>query len=391
MSQRIIALNQRYLNDPRLPIGNDQKRDCDMLSYFCEMCARDRVLQVGLMPRVGVNNLPFDNHFVEITNQNMPIYDPAFDLDWAEVTDRRAHELLALARQNAQLYVQWSGGIDSTCIVVAILKNFPRADLEQVTICLTHDSVMEYSWFYEQHILPNFKTQDLNQHPLRFDRDQNAYLIDGQTADTLTMSMAPSLDVNMAVRHSDLLIKNWRTDPDALIKYLEKVTKSIAFADWYYEKISQNLESVSVPVETYFDFMWWAGFNYDWTLQTFCQWFYLQRAQGLSYQDFSKHYMPWYVNHEYQSWSLKNIGAWIKHGKTVASFKQDAKRYCYDLTKDHWNLVYKTKVSSRGRVWFQDTHQPFAVTDDFKVLNLTNDLAEILSLWHTHVNTGSNH
>ena len=269
--------------------------------------------------------------------------------------------------------------------VVALLKNFDRASLDRVTICCTYDSIMEYPLFYEKHIVPNFKIQDLNKHPLDLQHMPDATLIDGQTADTLTMSMAPSLDVCMAIRNSDLLVESWRTNPDTLITYLNKVTGSKEFATWYYDLIKENVESVDVPIETYFDFMWWAGFNYDWAYQTFCQWFYLQRLPNFSHQEFSKKYLPWFCSNEYQLWSMKNVGAWSKHGTTLASFKQDAKKYCYDYTHDYWNYLYRTKVSSKGRPIKVDNSFPFAITDDFRVLSLTNNLEEIINLLPTHI------
>lgn len=385
-SSSIIALNQRLLSDPRLPIPDNIRRDTDMLAYFCQTCHNDRVLQVGLMPRAGTNNLPFTNQFVDIINQNMPAYDPTFDLNWKDVTDARAQEALSIVKNtNKNLYVQWSGGIDSTCIVVAILQNFDLTSLDRVTICCTYDSIMEYPGFYEKHVMPNFKIQDLNKTPLDLPKMPDAVLIDGQTADTLTMSMAPSLDVCMAIRDSNLLVESWRKKPDSLIAYLKKVTGSKEFALWYYERIKENVESVNIPIETYFDFMWWAGFNYDWAYQTFCQWFYLQRTAEFSYLQFSEKYMPWYCNEHYQLWSMKNIGAWVKHGNTLASFKRDAKKYCYDYTKDQWNYLYKTKVSSKGRPYKADNSLPFAITNDFCVLGLDQDLDEIIQLLPTHL------
>jgi hypothetical protein len=69
-----------------------------MLAYFCQTCHDDRVLQVGLMPRVGVNNLPFTTQFVDSVNQRMPIYDPAFNLSWEEATNNRAAEVLLIIK-----------------------------------------------------------------------------------------------------------------------------------------------------------------------------------------------------------------------------------------------------------------------------------------------------
>jgi hypothetical protein len=385
MDSKIIAINQRFLTDTRLPVGADIKKDVEMLAYFGQFCYKDQASDFALIPRAGINNLPFENSFVEILGLGMPAPDPTFNLTWEDVTDARTKDIQHLINNNKKIYVQWSGGIDSTCIVVALLKNLNRQSLDQITICLTYDSVMEYPSFYKDHLLPNFKIQDINEHPLELHKLQDGILIDGHGADTLSMSMSPSLDVNMAVRQGDLLNQSWRTKPDALIDYLAKVTNSRDFAIWYYDRISESVQSVDLEIETYFDFMWWAGFNYDWISQLFSQWFHKLRYCNKDFQQFRKKYFPWYSNADYQLWSLKNIGVGAKHNNTLRSFKKDAKKYCYDYTNDVWNYRYQIKISSRGRPGYIKTGQPFAVTDDFRVLDLEKDLDLILDLWPTHL------
>ena len=64
---------------------------------------------------------------------------------WGEIMDRRALDLLKL---NSKIYVTWSGGVDSTGILVSILKNWPEADLSRVVVLCNVYSAEEYPEFF---------------------------------------------------------------------------------------------------------------------------------------------------------------------------------------------------------------------------------------------------
>jgi hypothetical protein len=377
-----MAVNQTYLCDPRLDpvLYSIDQLDRKMLSYLS---------QIGdgfmLMPRAGANILPFCNDILPTIDTCMPKYDPLFNKTWQDITDQRAHQVEQLAMQGKQIVVFWSGGIDSTCMLTAILKNFSKSNLSQVTVAHTWQSVAENPNFYHDLILPNLKVIDTNhfvQNVMPY--DTNTIILEGFAADTLLMSMHPSLDVNMAVRHPEQLTCDWRKS-DQLITYLQKITGSSEFATWYYEKNRASIESIDVPIQTYFDFMWWFGFNCEYASWALNAWFFCYRNANMTYNEYKSRCVGWFRTDDYQLWAMKNTGPNVKHGKDLGSFKKHPKQYIYDFDKNSYYWKYKTKVDSAGRKFNTMHDKPFAITDSFKILYLEKDLPQILSLLPTHI------
>jgi hypothetical protein len=381
----IIAINQKHITDPRLDtvLGSIDQIDRRMLAYF----SQPMPTLLGLMNRTGENVFPFKSDILPSIDSVMPTYDPNFNLSWDEVTDRRAVEIEKLIQvENKKLVVFWSGGIDSTCIVTAILKNFNTANLSQVSIACTAESILENPVFYNKHIVPNFNIVNTNYYvDHNMTNSADTLLVEGFGADTLTMSMSPSLDVCMSVRNGQMLLRDWRTQPDDLIQYLSLVTKSTEFAKWYYEKNFNNITSVDVPIETYFDFMWWFGFNcdyYNWALHA---WFFYYRHLNIPYTQFKSICVGWYRTDEYQLWAMKNNGPLVKHGIGLGSFKRHPKQYIYNYDGNEYYYRYKTKINSNGRNQNSNQQKEFAITDQFEILFLEKDLDRIIELLPTHI------
>ena len=76
-----------------------------------------------------------------------------FSKTYEETCNERAHELLAQAQSlDALLYAFWSGGIDSTCLLISLLKNATAAQKERIVVLLSEESITEYPLFYHQHL-----------------------------------------------------------------------------------------------------------------------------------------------------------------------------------------------------------------------------------------------
>ena len=291
--------------------------------------------------------------------------------------DQRANDMLKkIVSDQKNLIVQWSGGIDSTGILVAILRNFSKSDLERVTVACNWGSIIEAPVFYHNHILPNFKCVDINYITQKIPEDNNFLSTGGTAADTLLTSMAPGFEQHMSVTSPLDLQRSWK-NPDRLISYLDQITEKPGFGIWFYEKISQNVQSIDVPIETYFDFMWWAGFCYNWHAQRSGEWFHHHRNRSLSFKDHQQIYTGWFTTNEFQQWSMNNNKVGIKYGTNLASLKIVAKKYIYNYTKDQWYFKYKTKQSSAGRRGLMTDDVPFAVTNQFDILYLKKDIDKI--------------
>lgn len=382
LMNKIIAINQRYLKHPALLDSMPQSLDLDMLSYFSNLPYEVEIPYMGLMPRVGRNDLPFCNDAIDLLGARMPEYDPGFSMSWSDITDQRALELEKLCTDLDQdLVVQWSGGIDSTCMLSAIIKNFSSTARQRVKIACNWGSVIENPTFYHDYIQGQYVTVDINDQTRNL--NDNSLVVGGEIADKISMAMG-NLDQNLGVRNKDLFSLPWRTNKHRLHTYLTSETKNPDFADWVITMVANNIESVSVPVETCFDFLWWFSFNYHWYGSILLEWLHHYRHTGQSWAQHRLKFVRWYETVEYQQWSMNNhLGS--KYGTRLDSIKQQAKQYIFDLDANEWYLKYKIKISSAGRLSSATTSGPFAVTDDFKVLYIDQDMDLIRQLLPTHL------
>jgi len=380
---KILALNQKYLTSKEISdcFPEHLRSDIEMLSFFSNLDGVQSISHLGLMPRASINNLPFDDSLIDVIGARMPEYKPWFSESWADVTDQRALEIeKKVLAENKQLIIQWSGGIDSTVMVVAVLKNFAKSSLEHVSIACNWGSVIENPLFFYRHIKDRLSTVDINDITQKIGISGDYICVGGSAADMLHTSMAPGLDQYMAISDSDKFNWSWKKNPDYLIGYVEKVTKNDRFGRWYYEKTRESIEHCELPVENYFDFMWWSGFNYNWHAQLMLEWFHHHRNTGLDWNEHKERYHTWFQTTKYQQWAMSQCGKNTRFGKGIISMKAIPKSYIFDYTKDSWYCKYKTKMNSAGRQGQIFSEKPFALTDTFEVLYLEKDLERIRQL-----------
>jgi hypothetical protein len=74
-----------------------------------------------LIDRTGNIQMPYD--FAIYDDFKMPAPDSAFNLDYQECCYIRTKEIIAISdRKNLPIRILWSGGIDSTLIIVNFIK-----------------------------------------------------------------------------------------------------------------------------------------------------------------------------------------------------------------------------------------------------------------------------
>jgi hypothetical protein len=381
---KIIALDHQYLLEPELKtiLSSTNSRDIRMLAYHANHVAGPaHHSEIGMQPRTGINNLPFKNILAEYIEADMPEYNADFDLSWSDVTDQRARELEKLLIDNhKQAVVLWSGGIDSTCMVVAILKNFDKSNLSRVQIACNRNGIVEYPKFYFEYICKYFQLVDTVEFYNAFPDTNNIIAVHGNEGDRIMIGMVPYYDYCMSVRNNDLLDRSWKKDADTLIKHVAEKSRSKDYAVWYYEKACQSIESVQVPLTTYLDLMWWMGFNYNWTHQVIGPWLALNRTDRISWPQYQAQRIAWYNTKHYQQWSMKNNGPMVKHQGKFGTLKHHAKDYIFDYNRDTWYRDNKIKVVSTCMAPNSLEGRPFAITDQFEILYLDRDLELILQL-----------
>ena len=370
---KIIYLNQKQLSDARLqPVLDSYNYNWAQFNQITQLNPGNDSSYI----RSGANPFPLSTVLVAQDNFAMPEYDTAFDLNFGEVTDLRLTQLHT-TRFDRPWLIMWSGGVDSQVIIVSILKNLAPADRKNITIACNRISIYESPHFYYNYIEPNFQVMDSNSLTLDPELLEQYYVIDGNPADQLYGGIAARSFLG-----STAVLQDWRQDPDHLLDFLtSRVDRP--FAEWYYDSIKSNIESVSVPVTTYYDFFWWIFFNASW-ISILLRPLHFQTTNSVdSLQSYFDSFIPWYNTVEYQKWSMVNrLG--IKYGANVGQRKLASKQYIYSFDQDEYYFKFKTKMESVSRK--PTNHNGyFCILDDYTRLTLDRDLDKILELLPDHI------
>lgn len=265
---------------------------------------------------------------------------------FSEVTDSRAADIKkTMQQQNQELAVFWSGGIDSTLALSAIVKNFSSADLKNVTVFANNQSYFENPIFYHS-VIEKYKLKIVNFKNFSDDTIQtlfNRYIVtDGEPADKLWI--VNSVFKFESMHGSGSSEKPLLETADKFISFLAGYM-SINQAQEYYNSLMKNINEAAVEISTVGDLFWWINFNFHWVdhLLIWYQQFPIKSVE--SYKQYKKNYKPWYNSDEYQLWSLSDLPKSIRHDRQDL-YKMPAKQYIYDLVRDPFYLNYKSKLGS---------------------------------------------
>lgn len=155
--------------------------------------------------------------------------------------------------KNLQPYVCWSGGIDSTTIMVSLLKVAPADILDQIIVLHNDRSIEENAYFYHTFILPRFKTQNIDQFSVTTENYDKIVVVDGEAGNQVFGATA--IQKLIYSQRFDLLDQPWRQQKD--LKCL-----LMGATDFNIELIKESITRAPVPVETGCDFLWWYNFNF---------------------------------------------------------------------------------------------------------------------------------
>lgn len=333
-------------------------------------------------------------------NYQMPKYDPLFNKTFDEITDNCAKDIIkSIHTTDKEHTLFYSGGIDSTTMVVAVLKNLSKEELKKISICMSADSVLENPHFYKKYIQNKIKVIDSNVHDLSVHTKENrisvvADLGDGIFGTELGTRMYPQFfnigkrigyaDTDLEKLYNNLSNDNYHYSKykDLIIEYFNCILRSRflnysdldqKFGELYYAKLDYNIKTSSVPVISLHDFFWWIIFN--------VKFMHCALRPGTIHStgdDRSKIFnggmFNWY-GHDYQLWSMVNNNTGEKiQGTTQGSYKWAAKKYIHDFDKNDWYFTHKIKFASMplvvSRNWSKnlDKLDPFfAMDENYKI------------------------
>jgi hypothetical protein len=349
----------------------------------------------------------------------MPKYDPAFNLTFNEVSDQAALHIKSLiASTGKDCVLFYSGGIDSTVVLVSLLKNLTSEELTKIKLALSSESVIENPHFYNKFIKDKIQTIDATGN-LYSDiiTKNNSICITADLGDfifgtELAVKLYPQLrslenqlpgnikkncndiyyNVNSENTHyskyKDLLvlyfnnalnkgINNLKLKTNLPLQLLSRTDFDLQFGELLYEKINRNIIDSKFPIYSLHDFFWWTMFD------TKFMWGALRPSVNYGSSNNIQYAVEdgivnWFGSNEYQLWSMNNNNNGEKiRGTSQGSYKWAAKKYIYEFDKNEWYLQNKIKISSMPslikRSWAQHgsfLETKFGVDDQYNVIHI---------------------
>jgi hypothetical protein len=236
-----------------------------ILSYspqtFNQTNQQSKLTDINLYTRLMGNNFSKDSflvdrtqsipHFLDIDYTYSPIpVNPNFNLDLNTIVKNRCLELLSTGKQ---INVAWSGGIDSTFVLLA-LQHY-ASDPKQVTVYGTYNSIIESGDFFD-----------------RFIKDRMEYSIKVNTTASNNFTSKDCIYVTGAMSNQLFTQSLLRSKRDDILQfkddYCVENTLNCFYKDVLTDSCLEFLEPaiLSIPRKIYTiqELRWLMNFNFSW-------------------------------------------------------------------------------------------------------------------------------
>lgn len=267
---------------------------------------------------------------------------------FADITDSRSTQILNLAKNNnKELIIFWSGGTDSTVILTSLLKNWPKTELDRVTVYLNSFSYYENPSFFSNFVLPNFKYILFENNALaKSDLFSTYNVINGDPADKLWLVY---IGIEFAEKYGyNYLSKPWKTQLDTLKQFIYAKLPNLSESEiaLIIDRITINAESMNGLVETVGQLLAWIDYNFYFSGHCWSRYFFTSSQFNTeTLFNFKQCFHLWYNTKEYQQWAWSGDADSSKNLVSLMDYKMPAKQYIYELTKNEFDM-FKTKMPS---------------------------------------------
>ena len=310
---------------------------------------------VSFLDRTGTLENPINSHVLPFMKTPALAKSKPFE----HICNERALELLKHANAtNRSIAVMYSGGIDSTLVLTALLKNGTKEDLKRITVLLSENSIEENPKFYENQIVKNFRCVSSYNFPYYIGNDQHI-LVSGEHGDQLFGSMITNAFTNAygkGVLYSEV-------NDGILIDFLRSKlpVQSHKFAERLYQELKKVTRNATVNIETVYQFFWWLNFATKWQNVYVRLLPYSMRLSSVKFED---NYTTFFSSTDFQLWSMNNYQSF---GSSPGIAKHESKKYIIDLTGD-LDFMTKPKLGSLYNLMIRQS--PYYLVDSG--LNLVN-------------------
>ena len=243
-------------------------------------------------------------------------------------------------------YVRWSGGIDSTAIIVSLLRVADPETLKKIIVLCSQSSIAENPYFYNKFIANKFQIQaDIELEVTTHNYDK-ILVVDGDCAEMIAGSTVAYKLVRSGL--DEILHKPWK-DVDNLPELLNPSSpKSAVFA---IELIQDSIKYSTIPIVTVYDFFYWHYFNFKFndSLMRGAEWYTKNLSPTESKSFFDQGLHRFFTYNEMQAWSMLTTD--IRREFNSVDSKYFFKKYIYDFDHNDFYFYNKHKHISLSTNW----------------------------------------
>jgi hypothetical protein len=307
-------------------------------SYFFKLYSPD----VTIVDRTGVIKMPVNIHNLF----PLPKF-KVFTKTYEEICNERAKSLLQKAdSMRVRLCVMYSGGVDSTLVVVSLLKNATEIQKKNITIFLSEESILENPNFYKNHIEGKLRIESSIKFPYIF--GTNILLVTGEHNDQLFGS---DIIAKLIVQFGESVV-NKPYSRELLISFFNTRLNDISISTFYVDLFEKLVANAPIKIQTNFEFLWWINFALKWQTVFIRMAVFTSKnnISSVNKQYMESNYETFYGTEDFQLWSMNNLDKRIKN--TWVSYKWLCKDIIFDYTKDQDYRDNKIKIGSLGKIMF---------------------------------------
>jgi hypothetical protein len=291
-------------------------------------------------------------------------WEPQNKLSFEEQIETQALNL-KLRTEDKNVYLMYSGGIDSTGALVSMMNTWGK-DIERLHILMSYRSIAEFPDLWPV-INKKFKGRIINSIEDNLEQYySNGYIVTGEHGDQIFGSdqiLKANLFFGKQCIHDNYekYLYPFYTRQFKNLNYLQRNGKNLKE---FIDLLKWTTEYSPIEIKTLFDWVWWVNFTNKWQLVKYRNFSFSERNDNLS-EPYSK-FIHFFDTTSWQRWSIDNHHLKIKDN--VLTYKYPAKEYIVKKTGLD-SYLNKPKVGSLQHVWKNFT-KPDGIDENFNKISL---------------------
>jgi hypothetical protein len=283
-----------------------------------------------------------------------------FNKSYKEICLDRAQQIIDYSKKiNKPIVVLYSGGIDSTVVVLSLMLA-ANGDYSNIKIALNTYSIRENPKFYYEHIRNKFEM--IPSESAVHNISSDCIIVGGEGNDQLF-----GTDVYKKFRDYASIEELYQPYNEKNITDFFKSAKMSEQGSkiWYSLMDEQIRNTRRCEITTIKDFLWWYNFCYKFQSVYFRIPARSATKEVLNADFLNTYYFQFFITDDFQKWSMLNPDK--KIDKTWASYKKAAKEFIYEFTNDNDYFLNKTKIQSLMNI-IRKRIIASGITDNFEIL-----------------------